>query len=388
MSEPIVIIGAGQAAIKAIETLRGAGHDGAIVLIGEETAPPYQRPPLSKAYLAGAIDASRLFFKLERFYADNNVDLRLGLRATAIAPAEHKVSLADGTRLPYSKLLIATGARARALPLPGCELNGIVTLRSIPDVDAIRARLESVETLAVIGGGYIGLEVAAVVRKSGRNVTVLEGRERVMARVVSPQVSDFFEKLHRDNGVDLRMNVAIERLVGDTDVKAVALADGSTVPADMVLVAVGAQPNGELAERAGLPVQDGITVDRFARTAAPDIFAAGDCTRFPSRRYGRELRLESVQNAIDQAKTAASAMLGDAQAYDPVPWFWSDQYDVKLQIAGLSDGYDRTAIEQAPGNGFAVSYFKGERLLAVDAVNAPRAHMLSRRALAGEAVPA
>jgi 3-phenylpropionate/trans-cinnamate dioxygenase ferredoxin reductase subunit len=388
MSEPIVIIGAGQAAIKAIETLRGAGHDGAIVLIGEETAPPYQRPPLSKAYLAGAIDASRLFFKLERFYADNNVDLRLGLCATAIAPAERKVSLADGTRLPYSKLLIATGARARALPLPGCELNGVVTLRSIPDVDAIRARLESVETLAVIGGGYIGLEVAAVVRKSGRNVTVLEGRERVMARVVSPQVSDFFEKLHRDNGVDLRMNVAIERLVGDTDVKAVALADGSTVPADMVLVAVGAQPNSELAEQAGLPVQDGITVDRFARTAAPDIFAAGDCTRFPSRRYGRELRLESVQNAIDQAKTAASAMLGDAQAYDPVPWFWSDQYDVKLQIAGLSDGYDRTTIEQAPGNGFAVSYFKGERLLAVDAVNAPRAHMLSRRALAGEAVPA
>ena len=388
MSEPIVIIGAGQAAIKAIETLRGAGHDGAIVLIGEETAPPYQRPPLSKAYLAGAIDASRLFFKLERFYADNNVDLRLGLRATAIAPAERKVSLADGTRLPYSKLLIATGARARTLPLPGRDLNGVVTLRSIADVDAIRARLESVETLAVIGGGYIGLEVAAVVRKSGRNVTVLEGRERVMARVVSPRVWDFFEKLHRDNGVDLRMNVAIERLVGDTDVKAVALADGSTVPADMVLVAVGAQPNSELAERAGLPVQDGIKVDRFARTAAPDIFAAGDCTRFPSRRYGRELRLESVQNAIDQAKTAASAMLGDAQAYDPVPWFWSDQYDVKLQIAGLSDGYDRTTIEQAAGNGFAVSYFMGERLLAVDAVNAPRAHMLSRRALAGEAVPA
>jgi 3-phenylpropionate/trans-cinnamate dioxygenase ferredoxin reductase subunit len=388
MSEPIVIIGAGQAAIKAIETLRGAGHDGVIVLIGEETAPPYQRPPLSKAYLAGAIDASRLFFKLERFYADNNVDFRPGLRASAIAPAERKVSLADGTRLPYSNLLIATGARARVLALPGCDLNGVVTLRSIADVDAIRARLESVETLAVIGGGYIGLEVAAVVRKSGRNVTVLEGRERVMARVVSPQVSDFFEKLHRDNGVDLRMNVAIERLVGDTDVKAVALADGSTLPADMVLVAVGAQPNSELAEQAGLPVQDGIKVDRFARTAAPDIFAAGDCTRFPSRRYGRELRLESVQNAIDQAKTAASAMLGDAEAYDPVPWFWSDQYDVKLQIAGLSDGYDRTTIEQAPGNGFAVSYFKGERLLAVDAVNAPRAHMLSRRALAGEAVPA
>jgi 3-phenylpropionate/trans-cinnamate dioxygenase ferredoxin reductase subunit len=388
MSEPIVIIGAGQAAIKATETLRGAGYDGVIVLIGKETAPPYQRPPLSKAYLAGAIDASRLFFKLERFYADNNVDFRPGLRASAIAPAERKVSLADGTRLPYSNLLIATGARARVLALPGCDLNGVVTLRSIADVDAIRARLESVETLAVIGGGYIGLEVAAVVRKSGRNVTVLEGRERVMARVVSPQVSDFFEKLHRDNGVDLRMNVAIERLVGDTDVKAVALADGSTLPADMVLVAVGAQPNSELAEQAGLPVQDGIKVDRFARTAAPNIFAAGDCTRFPSRRYGRELRLESVQNAIDQAKTAASAMLGDAQAYDPVPWFWSDQYDVKLQIAGLSDGYDRTTIEQAPGNGFAVSYFKGERLLAVDAVNAPRAHMLSRRALAGEAVPA
>lgn len=388
MSEPIVIIGAGQAAIKAIETLRGAGHDGPIVLIGEETAPPYQRPPLSKAYLAGAIDASRLFFKLDSFYADNNVDLRLGLRATAIAPAERKVSLADGTRLAYGKLLIATGARARMLTLPGCDLAGVVTLRTIPDVDVIRARLADVENLVVIGGGYIGLEVAAVVRKSGRSVTVLEGRERVMARVVSPQVSDFFEKLHRDHGVDLRLNVGIVRMVGDADVKAVALADGSTVPADMVLVAVGAQPNSEIAEQAGLPVQDGIVVDHFARTAAPDIFAAGDCTRFPSRRYNCDLRLESVQNAIDQAKVAASAMLGNAQPYDPVPWFWSDQYDVKLQIAGLSDGYDRTTTEQAPGNGFAVSYFKGERLLAVDAINAPRAHMLSRRALAGEVVPA
>ncbi len=388
MPDSIVIIGAGQAAIKAIETLRASGYDGAIVLVGDETAPPYQRPPLSKAYLAGAIEAHRLFFKADSFYATNNVDLRLGLRATAIHPAEHRVSLSDGTRLSYSKLLLATGTRARALSLPGADLDGVATLRSIADVDAIRERLKQSQTLIVIGGGYIGLEVAAVARKSGHDVTVLEGRERVMARVVSPHISGFFEKLHRDNGVDLRMQAAIANIAGTDRVTGVALTDGTMLKADIVLAAVGAQPNTELAEDAGLAVQDGIIVDASARTSAPDIYAAGDCTRFPSPRYGRDIRLESVQNAIDQAKIAAQAMLGETPAYDPVPWFWSDQYDIKLQIAGLSDGYDRTSVEPAPGNGFSVSYYKDDRLIAVDAVNAPRAHMMSRKALADGALPA
>ncbi len=383
MPESIVIVGAGQAALKAIETLRGGGYDRPIVVLGDEAAPPYQRPPLSKAYLAGALEAHRLFFKADDFYSINNVDLRLGVRATAIRPTEHKLLLSDGSDLAYGKLLLATGARPRMLALPGGELDGVVTLRSIADVDAIRQRLQQSEKLVVIGGGYIGLEVAAVARKMGHDVTVLEGRERVMARVVSPQVSEIFEKLHRSNGVDLRTGATIARLVGSDGVRGVEMADGSILKADLVLAAVGAQPNTELAEAAGLPVQDGILVDASAQTAAPDIYAAGDCTRFPSPRYGRDLRLESVQNAIDQAKVAAQAMLGERQTYDPVPWFWSDQYDIKLQIAGLSDGYDRTTLEAAPANGFSVSYYKGERLLAVDAVNAPRAHMLSRKTLAG-----
>ena len=385
MSEPIVIIGAGQAAATAVTTLRGAGHAGAIVVLGDESEPPYQRPPLSKAYLAGAVEASRLYLKAANYYESNGIDLRLNARVTAIDLAGRRLSVAGGGDLAYGKLLIATGSRARALPLPGGELDGVVTLRTTADVEDIRQRMAQCENIAVIGGGYIGLEVAAVARKLGHRVTVLEGRERVMARVVSQQVSEFFETLHRGHGVEIRTDARIERIAGTDRVTGVALAGGSTVPAELVLVAVGAQPNDELAAAAGLPVRDGIAVDLSARTAAPDVYAAGDCTRFFSGRYGREVRLESVQNAIDQAKTAAAAMLGDAQAYDPVPWFWSDQYDIKLQIAGLSDGYDRTTLDKTSDTSFAVSYFKGDRLLAVDAINAARAHMLSRRALAGEA---
>ncbi len=382
MSEPIVIVGAGQAAAKAVETLRGSGYDGSLVVVGDEAHPPYQRPPLSKKYLAGEMDASALQLKGPDYYATHSVDLRLEASAAAIEPARHRVVLGSGVSLPYSRLLIATGARSRGLPLAGAEFPGVFTLRSIADVDAIRASLAQAERVVVIGGGYIGLEVAAVARSRGRPVTVLEGQDRVMARVVSPEVSRFFEALHCERGVDLRTRVAIASLTGRERVEGVRLADGSGVAADLVLVAVGALPNTELAAAAGLAVSDGIVVDGAARTSAPDVYAAGDCTRFPSRRYGRAIRLESVQNAIDQARVAALAMLGEAQDYDPVPWFWSDQYEIKLQIAGLSEGYDRSTREEGPGGGFAVSYFAGERLLAVDAVNSARAHMLARRALA------
>jgi 3-phenylpropionate/trans-cinnamate dioxygenase ferredoxin reductase subunit len=381
MPEPIVVVGAGQGAAKAVETFRGAGYDGSLVVIGEEAFPPYQRPPLSKKYLAGDIEAASLQLKGPDYYAAHGVDLRLNTKATSVDPASRRVRLGSGQILPYSKLLIATGARARRLPLPGGDRDSVVTLRSIADVDAIRARLAKAERVVVIGGGYIGLEVAAVAKSRGHRVTVLEGQQRVMARVVSPDVSSFFESLHRDRGVDLRTGISIAAVSSTDRAAGVVLADGSAVPADLILVAVGATPNAELAQAAGLSIADGIVVDDAARTSAPDIYACGDCTRFPSRRYGRAIRLESVQNAIDQARVAALAMLGEVQVYDPVPWFWSDQYEIKLQIAGLSEGYDRFAREEAAG-GFAVSYFAGERLLAVDAINAPRAHMLARRALA------
>jgi 3-phenylpropionate/trans-cinnamate dioxygenase ferredoxin reductase component len=390
MPEPIVIVGAGQGAAKAVETLRGAGYDGALVVLGDEPYPPYQRPPLSKKYLAGEMDAAALQLKGPDYYATHGVDLRLDAPAAAIEPAARRLVLRSGAALPYSKLLIATGARSRRLSLAGADRLGVFTLRGITAVDAIRAGLAQAERVVVIGGGYIGLEVAAVACTRGHRVTVLEGQSRVMARVVSPEVSRYFENLHRARGVDLRTGVAIESIVGRERVEGVRLVDGSTVAADLVLVAVGAMPNAELAEAAGISVADGILVDAAARTAAPDVYACGDCTRFHSRRYGRSIRLESVQNAIDQGRVAALAMLGEAQDYDPAPWFWSDQYEIKLQIAGLSDGYDRSTREEAPGGGFAVSYFAGERLLAVDAINAARAHMLARRALAvgTEAAPA
>ncbi len=387
MPEPIVIVGAGQAAAKAIETLRGAGHDRPIVLLGEESHPPYQRPPLSKKYLAGETEAATLRLKAEDFYAASNVDLKLGARVEAIDPVAHRVLLADGG-IRYSRLLIATGARPRRLPLTGAGLQGVVTLRSIADVDAIRTQLAEAERIVVIGGGYIGLEVAAVACAHGHRVTVLEGQDRVLARVVAEPMSRHFEDLHRGRGVDLRTGVRIAELAGTDRVSGVLLADGTLIPADLVLVAIGAEPNDELARAAGLAVDDGIVVDSSARTSAPNIFAAGDCTRFPSRRYGRSIRLESVQNAIDQAKAAALTMLGEPQDYDPVPWFWSDQFDVKLQIAGLSQGYDRYTTEANGEASFALSYYAGETLLAVDAVNHPRAHMLARRALAGDTAAA
>jgi 3-phenylpropionate/trans-cinnamate dioxygenase ferredoxin reductase component len=384
MLDPIVIVGAGQAAAKAVETLRGAGYDGPLVMIGEEAHPPYQRPPLSKKYLAGETSAATLQLKSPDYYTANAVELRSNTRVTAIDPAARTVTLDGGATLSYRNLMLATGARARTLPLSGADRDDVVMLRTIADVDNIKARLGAAERVVVIGGGYIGLEVAAVATTRGHRVTVLEGVDRVMARVVSKPVSHFFEDLHRARGVDLRTGVRIAAITGGDRATGISLADGATIAADLALVAVGASPNVELASAAGLAVDDGILVDACAQTSVPGIFACGDCTRFFSRRYGRAVRLESVQNAIDQAKAAALAMLGAAQDYDPVPWFWSDQYEIKLQIAGLSEGYDRITTEETGAGGFAVSYFAGERLLAVDAINAPRAHMLARRALAGD----
>lgn len=381
--DPIVIVGAGQCGQKAAETLRQHGYSGGIILVGDEAHPPYQRPPLSKAYLKGELEAARLFLKADDYYSGAGIDLRLSTRVASIEPDSHTVTLADGQVIRYGKLLLATGTRARSLPLPGIDHEGVHTIRSIDDVDRIAAILKPSMRVVIIGGGYIGLEVASALRMRGNVVTVVEGAERVMQRVVSPDLSAFFHKLHVDHGVDLIVGTGIEAIEGNGSVKTVLLADGSRVEADLVLVAVGAAPVTELAEDAGLAIDNGIAVDGQCRTSAPDVYAAGDCASFHSGRFGRTIRLESVQNAIDQGKHAAMAMLGEQPDYDPVPWFWSDQYDVKLQIAGLSQGYDRVEIEGNPDEKtFAVRYFRGDRLLCVDSVNMARAHMLARRELA------
>jgi len=383
MSDPFVIVGAGQAAAQAAASLRGAGYDGGLVVVGDEPHPPYQRPPLSKKHLAGELAGDRLALKADAFWAEAGIEMRLAAPAAAIDVPGRRLALADGTRLPYARLLLATGSRPRRLALPGMELMGVHVLRSRDDVERFGDEMRPGARLAIVGGGYIGLEVAATARERGLDVTVIEAADRLLGRVVAPAVSAFFHALHAVRGVAIRTGAGVVGLEGRERVRGVRLADGTLVPADVVLVAAGGVPNEELAREAGLATADGILVDAATRTGAPDIFAAGDVARFPSRRYGRLVRLESVQNAIDQAKAAADAMLGGSPSYNPVPWFWSDQYDAKLQIAGLSAGHGAVEIEGDPAAGpFAVAYRDGARLLAVDTINWPRRHMEARRSLA------
>lgn len=383
MAEPIIILGAGQSAAQAVASLRADGYDGEIGLFGDEPFLPYQRPPLSKAYLTGEITPERLELRPRAFYEERGVTLHLGRRIVRIDPASRRVEDEGGTAHRYAKLLIATGTRARRIALPGADLAGIHHLRGIADVDALRAAFSPGLRLAIIGGGYIGLEVAAKARALGLDVTVIEAAPRILARVVADGTAAFLDRLHRDHGVTLLTGTGVAAIRGEDRATGVELVDGRVVAADLVLVAVGAVPNVELAQEAGVAVGNGIVVDGAARTSAPDIYAAGDVTAFDSRLYGRRIRLECVQNAIDQAKIAASAMLGGDPSYDPVPWFWSDQFDTKLQIAGLSQGFDRTETEGDPGSGrFAIRYFREDRLIAVDSLNDPKSHLLGRRALA------
>ena len=383
MSAPVVIVGAGQAAAQAITSLRAEGYAGGIVLFGDEPYLPYQRPPLSKAYLADEMSEDRLELKAPKFYADSGVDVRLSTRVTRILPAEKAVELQDGTRQPYDKLLLATGTRARVLPVPGAELPGVFSIRSIDDVKAFRAEAKPGAKLVIIGGGYIGLETAAKANKLGLDVTVVEGLPRVLARVACETISRYATDLQLAHGVKVLTSTGVTAITGETHATGVALATGAVLPADLVLSAVGAVPNVELAAEAGLVIENGVKVDETTRTSDASIFAVGDVASFPSALYGRRVRLESVQNAIDQAKAAAKAITGGVVAYDPVPWFWSDQYDTKLQIAGLLEGFTRTECEGDPAAGrFAIQYFSGDRLIAVCSVNDPKSHMLARRALA------
>lgn len=385
MTDPILIVGAGQAGIKAAETLRAKGCAEPIIMVGEEPSYPYQRPPLSKAYLKGEIDKERLYLKTPRWMDDVDVTLKQGARATTLDPAGKRLHLEDGQTLAYSKLLIATGTDARKLPLTGAPLAGVHTLRNMADSANIARELESAEHVVIIGGGFIGMEVAAVVRSMGKNVSVVEAQDRILKRSVAPAMSDYLNQLHTSHGVRILTDTGVALLEGDARVSAVRLADGSLLDADLVLISAGAQPAVALAQSASLGIERGIVVDEACRTTAQDVFAAGDCTVFPSQRYGRLVGLESVQNACDQAKAAAAAMLGEHVSYDPVPWFWSDQFDVKLQIAGLSTGFDRTDMVGSPPDGkFSIRYFAGSRLLAVDSINDARGHMMARRDIAAQ----
>jgi 3-phenylpropionate/trans-cinnamate dioxygenase ferredoxin reductase component len=381
----VVIVGAGQAAAQLVTSLRQGGYAGAIRMIGDEPYAPYQRPPLSKKFLSERPPADTLYFRAEAFWREQGVELDFGIPVATIDRAAKRVTFADDRAAGYGTLVLATGTRARDLPVPGVHLPGVFSLRRIDDVRRLRGPLDDARRVVIVGGGYIGLEVAAVVRGEGREVAVLEAEERVMKRVTSPVLSTFMQDFHRGRGVDIRLGARLAAVEGEGRVEQVRLADGATLPADLVLMAVGARPNDDLASAAGLPCRDGVIVDEYARTADPSIYAAGDCTRFPSRRYGRALRLECVQNAIDQAKAVAAAILGKPLIYDPVPWFWSDQYELKLQMAGLSDGYDdaRTVGDVAAAR-FSVEYRKDGRLIAVDAVNDGRAYMGGRKRIAQE----
>jgi 3-phenylpropionate/trans-cinnamate dioxygenase ferredoxin reductase component len=382
MSERIVIIGAGQSGAQAVATLRAEGFAGAITMVGDEPFAPYQRPPLSKAYLMGTMERDRLFLKPDAFYKEAQCEMVAGVAATKIDRAGKSVTLADGRMLAYDKLLLATGSRVRKIKCPGADLPGIHYLRGIADVDGLRAVFEQGKKLAIVGGGYIGLEVAAVAAKRGIDVTVFEAMDRLMARAVSVPVSDFYEKVHRDAGVKLLLNTGVEAFEGNGKLEAVR-SGGKVHPADVALVGIGILPNDELAKEAGLGCEDGIVVDeRSNATGDPSIFAAGDCTRHIGRE-GTALRLECVQNAIDQAKHAALCMVGKTNTYREVPWFWSDQYELKLQIAGLARPTDQIVLRGDPAaRKFAVFHLRDGAVAAVEAVNAAPEYLVGRKLIA------
>jgi 3-phenylpropionate/trans-cinnamate dioxygenase ferredoxin reductase subunit len=373
MTEHLVVVGAGQAATQAAQTLRQQNYPGAITLLGEEPYPPYQRPPLSKKYFSGETPRERLLLRPQAFYAEKGIALELGVRVEELDAAAHALRLRDGRTLRYDKLLIATGSRPRTLAAPGAELAGVHHVRTIADIDALNANLQPGARVVVIGGGYIGLEMASVARQRGFAVTVLEAADRVLGRVVCEQVSAFFTDLHRAAGVEVHVGAAVRAVSGHGRVEAVETADGRSFPCDAVIVGIGIAPNLELAEAAGLECANGIRVDEHARTADSDVLACGDCTSHPLALYARTVRLESVPNAVHQAKVAAATLLGGASAYSEIPWFWSDQYDVKMQIVGLLHGYDTAVLRGDPARkSFAVYYLANRRLLAVDAVGSPR----------------
>ena len=373
----VVIVGAGQAGAALAAKLRMSGHEGPITMIGEEPHPPYQRPPLSKAYLLGEMEAERLWLRSADFWAEQNITLMLGTPVTALDTSAKTVTV-GGESIAYDQLVLSTGSSPRRLPAAiGGDLPGVFTVRTLADVDQMRAAFTHGARVVIVGGGYIGLEAAAVAAKLGLDVTVLEMAPRILQRVASPQTSDYFRALHTAHGVKILESTGLDRLLGNACVTGARLTDGRELPADFVIVGVGITPCTALAESAGLALDNGIATDAQGRTSAPDVWAAGDCASFPWK--GGRIRLESVGNAIDQAEVVAENILGAGKDYTAAPWFWSDQFDCKLQIAGLNTGYDHIATRNGEGGAVSFWYYRGETLLALDAMNDPRAYMVGKR---------
>jgi 3-phenylpropionate/trans-cinnamate dioxygenase ferredoxin reductase subunit len=373
----IVIVGAGQAGAALAAKLRALGHQGPITMIGAEPAPPYQRPPLSKAYLLGEMEEERLWLRAPEFWTEQNVALKLGQPVSAIDTAAKTVTVGDEV-IPYDALAMTTGSLPRRLPAAiGGDLAGVYTVRSLADVDAMRTEFTPGRKVIIVGGGYIGLEAAAVASKLGLDATVLEMAPRILQRVAAPETSDHVRALHQSHGVTILESTGLERLLGETRVTGARLSDGREIAADFVIVGVGIAPDTALAQAAGLVLDNGIATNEFGRTSDPAIWAAGDCASFPHQ--GGRIRLESVGNAIDQAEAVAANILGAATAYQAKPWFWSDQFDLKLQIAGLNTGYDHIVTRRTADGAVSFWYFKGDRLLAVDAMSDSRAYMVGKR---------
>lgn len=383
----VVVVGAGQAGSSLVAKLRNSGFDGRVTLIGAEPVPPYQRPPLSKAYLLGDMALDRLLLRPESFYAEHQIDLRLNTRVTGIDRTAQTITLNDEV-MPYDHLVLATGSDPRRLPASiGGALDGVFVVRDLADVDAMAPHVVAGKRALIVGGGYIGLEAAAVAAKRGLEVTLVEMADRILQRVAAPETSDYFRALHQGHGVTIREGIGLDRLLGEGHVTGARLSDGTELAVDLVIVGVGIAPATALAEAAGLEIDNGIKVDAQGHTSDPAIWAAGDCASFPWK--GRRIRLESVPNAIDQAECVAENIMGAGKDYVAKPWFWSDQYDVKLQIAGLNAGYDQTVVRPGdkPGSQ-SVWYFRGDELLAVDAMNDPRAYMIGKRLIEAGQSPA
>ncbi len=380
----IVIIGGGHAAAQLATSLRMKKFEGDVTLVSDEPVVPYQRPPLSKMYLSGEISADRLPILREQAYEGAGIKLKLGLRAIKVDRSARTVTLADGSALAYDKLILAVGGHARRLTCPGHDLAGVHYVRTMTDTDSMRGEFNTARSIVIIGGGYIGLEVAAVARKAGKKVTVLEATDRILQRVVAPEVSEFYTALHRAEGVDIHTGQMVTEIEGNDRASAVVTADGSRFEADMVVAGIGLIANTDLAEGAGLETTPaGITVNATCQTSDPDIYAVGDVTWHHNTHYDRWLRLESVQNAVDQAKVAISHIMGEDEPYDALPWFWSDQYGLKLQIAGLSEGYDTLVTRGSPEErSTAFFYLKEGRMLAADCVGRIAEFMNAKKIIA------
>lgn len=377
----VVILGAGHAGGTAAALLRQYGHTGPISLIGDEPLAPYQRPPLSKAWLKGEADADSLALKPLEFYAEHQIDFRPNLRAVKLRRSDKVVELSDGSTLAYDILILATGARAIKLPVPGADLAGLLELRTAADAEALKAAVGPGKRLAVVGGGYIGLEVAASGRALGAEVVVIERESRLLARVACEALSSFFRGVHETHGVIFEMGASVTGFVGENGhVTGVTLADGRTLPCDAAVIGVGATPNDELAAESGLDTARGVVVDLEARTSDPSIFAIGDVAHRPMPIYDRMFRMESVPNALEQAKQAASAITGRPAPAGEVPWQWSDQYDLKLQIAGYAFDTDEVLLRGDPASGkFAVFHLKGDQIQSVEAINSPPEFMMGKQ---------